>query len=224
MSHVAGWFITLEGGEGVGKSTLAGLLADALRELFRSNPKLASRAVVTTREPGGTAAAEAIRKLMLNPPPGVTFAGEVQALLAYSARQSHLDELIRPALVRGDWVVCDRFIDSSWAYQHYAGSAPAHLLRSLDSSVVGETRPDITFLLTAASTTRNMRRSQRAGQSRADSFERLPDEFHDRVCEGFIERAREEPNRFVVLETDRVAASTLARQAASIAIERFLQS
>jgi dTMP kinase len=132
-----GFFITLEGGEGAGKSTHAGLLAERLAGIGRE--------VVVTREPGGSPDAEKIRALLLG--------GEIErwsptaeALLNYAAREDHLKVTIRPALARGATVVCDRFMDSTTAYQGYAGGVDLGLLVSLERAIVGESRPQLTII------------------------------------------------------------------------------
>ncbi|HOZ27530.1 MAG TPA: dTMP kinase, partial [Hyphomonadaceae bacterium] len=135
-----GRFITLEGGEGVGKSTLATAL----------EARLVARGikVVRTREPGGTPGAEAIRRLILNPPAEVTgWEPIAETLLFYAARTDHLDKLIRPALAAGSWVICDRFSDSTRAYQAAAGHVPSEHIETIDRICVGDTTPDITLIL-----------------------------------------------------------------------------
>jgi len=219
-----GCFITLEGGEGVGKSTLCARLAPMLSSLLTDIKTAEASRLVLTREPGGTAASEAIRSLMLHPPEQVRFDSEVQALLAYAARRAHLETLVRPALARGDWVLCDRFHDSSWAYQHYAGSAPSSLLEALDTEVIGITMPDLTFLMTASEDTRLRRRRQRDGDSVKDSFERMDVGFHRRVCDGFEARAAACPNRIVTLDTNTLAPDVLAAMALDIISSRLLRS
>ena len=133
-------FITFEGGEGTGKSTQIKLLADRL--------SAQGRAVVLTREPGGTKQAEALRSLLVS---GDTdrWSAESEALLNYAARDSHLHQVIRPALAAGSTVLCDRFMDSTRAYQGYAGACTFHLLDELERSIVGDTRPTLTFAFKA---------------------------------------------------------------------------
>ena len=142
MSQTArGRFITLEGGEGTGKSTLQAALRD----------RLAGQGVdvVLTREPGGTPRAEAIRALVLTPPGGKAFSPLAEALLMNAARSDHLDELIRPALSAGRWVICDRFSDSTRVYQGVSGEVSPEALQSLVAHVVDPTRPDLTLILDA---------------------------------------------------------------------------
>lgn len=133
-----GRFIAFEGGEGAGKSTQAGLLAEALRKRGQS--------VVVTREPGGTPGAEAIRALLLNPP-GEGWQPQAEALLFAAARADHVAHLIRPALARGEWVICDRFVDSSRAYQGGAGGLGDEAITALHAFGSGGLRPDRVILL-----------------------------------------------------------------------------
>jgi dTMP kinase len=132
-----GRFITFEGGEGVGKSTQVRRLADRLRGRGE---------VVVTREPGGSPGAEAIRGLLVKGPVE-RWSPISETLLMYAARRDHIERVIAPALARGAWVICDRFYDSSRAYQGAAGGAPASLLRALEADVVGDLIPDLTLIL-----------------------------------------------------------------------------
>ena len=139
MSRLArrGLFITLEGGEGSGKSTHAGLLAERLAGIGRD--------VVVTREPGGAPDAETIRGLLLGGAPE-RWSPMAEALLNYAARENHLNATIRPALERGAVVLCDRFMDSTTAYQGYAGDVDLKLLQVLERAIVGSERPDLTIV------------------------------------------------------------------------------
>ncbi|HEY5411114.1 MAG TPA: dTMP kinase, partial [Caulobacteraceae bacterium] len=133
-----GRFITLEGGEGTGKSTQARRLAERLRQ--------AGLDVVPTREPGGSEGAEALRKLLLEGGSD-RWSAVSEALLMYAARRDHLEKLILPALARGAWVISDRFFDSARAYQGSGGGAPESLIAALEREVVGDDRPDLTLML-----------------------------------------------------------------------------
>lgn len=135
-----GRFIALEGGEGAGKSTQARLLAEALRAR--------GLGVVVTREPGGTPGSEAIRALLLDPP-AKGWGAQAEALLFAAARSDHVEQLIRPALNRGDWVVCDRFVDSSRAYQGGAGGLGDEAILALHQFGSDGLRPDLVVLLEA---------------------------------------------------------------------------
>ncbi len=133
-----GKFITFEGGEGSGKSTQSALLAKRLGEQGLE--------VVLTREPGGTPFAELVRELVLNPNVP-THSALSEALLFYAARSDHLENVIRPALARGQWVLCDRFSDSTRVYQSLAGGLDAESFAALDGIVVGKDRPDLTLIM-----------------------------------------------------------------------------
>lgn len=203
-----GRFITLEGGEGTGKSTLIAGLQQAL----------SARDVdlVTTREPGGTVLAEAVRNLALNPPEDEAWSPLAHALLMNTAREDHLKRLIRPALARGAWVICDRFADSTRAYQSIDGVSLEQLL-AIEAIVVGETRPDLTLILDAAPEALAERRRQR---NVSDVFEQKELAFHEQVRSAFLNIARIEPERCVVLDALQSPEDVL--QAALDAIEQRL--
>jgi dTMP kinase len=192
-----GAFITFEGGEGSGKSTQTALLADRLR--------LRSLDVVVTREPGGSPYAEQIRDVLLAPKatqPGAL----TDTLLFNAARADHLDVTIRPALAAGHWVICDRFADSTRAYQGAASGLDATTLATLQSLVVGPTTPDLTLLIDLDPAVGLTRASQRRSVAAsgtplvADSFEGRDMQFHQRLRQGFLDIARAEPQRVVVLD------------------------
>ena len=186
-----GRFISFEGGEGAGKSTQARRLADRLRAIGLE--------VVATREPGGSPGGEAIRDLLVNGPPE-RWSAITETLLMYAARRDHLERVITPALERGAWVVCDRFFDSTRAYQGAGGGAPAELIAALEAAVVGEIKPDLTLILdmpVAAGLARAAGRGQ--GEAR---FESKGLEFHERLRAAFLAVARGEPERCVVLAAD----------------------
>lgn len=183
-----GRFITFEGGEGAGKSTQIARLAAAL--------EARGSAVIQTREPGGSPAAEQVRALLLHGTQQWTAMSE--ALLHFAARGEHLRETIRPALERGDWVLCDRFSDSTMAYQGYGHGLDRDVIARLDDWVVGETRPDLTVILDVPPELGLARAGQR-GQG-ADRYEQLKGSFHARVREGFLEIARATPRRCVVID------------------------
>ena len=187
---MTGLFITFEGGEGGGKSTQIKLLADHLTSLGRK--------VVLTREPGGTAMAESIRGLLVNGEPG-SLSSIAEALLNSAARDSHLLEVIRPALARGDVVLCDRFMDSTRVYQGIAGECPMALVDELQTQVVGETIPDLTFVFDLDPAV-GLQRAKRRGEGGEDRYERKGMAFHERVRDGFLVVARDEPTRCVVID------------------------
>lgn len=193
-----GVFITFEGGEGAGKSTQILRLATHLRART-------GREVVTTREPGGTPKAEAIREAVLAgaAKPHGAFA---EALMFSAARIDHLDRLIRPALAQGAVVLCDRFSDSTRAYQGAAGGVGESVLRALERVVVGETRPHLTLILDLPPETGLARARKRAagsaasGEGEADRFEAEALGFHERLRTAFRAIAEAEPGRCAVID------------------------
>jgi dTMP kinase len=189
----SGFFITLEGGEGSGKSTHAKLLADRLVS--------AGRDVVVTREPGGAPEAEAIRGLLLGGEPE-RWSPLAETLLNFAARDNHLAMTIRPALARGAVVICDRFMDSTTAYQGHAGGVDLAFIKSLERAVVGETRPELTIVFDVDPEL-GLERARQRDPGHADRFERMGLEFHQRLRAGFLEIARAEPGRCVVVDASR---------------------
>lgn len=185
-----GRFITLEGGEGVGKSTLAKAL----------KARLGARGhdVALTREPGGTPGAEALRSMLLAPPQGVAWTWLAEALLFNAARVDHLERLIRPALEKGTWVVCDRFADSTRAYQSASNAAAGEAIESLDRLCVGATQPDLTLVLDLAPEAGRSRLKARG--SAGDAIEDRDAAYHARARAAFLEIARREPARCAVLD------------------------
>ena len=195
-----GRFITLEGGEGAGKSTQARLLAERLR--------LEGVDCVVTREPGGSSGAEALRGVLLSgaaAPLGPT----AEALLFSAARIDHLDATIRPALARGAFVICDRFSDSTRAYQGTLGNVDPRLIKALEDVTVGESRPDLTLMLDLPAETGLARATARRADQGADRFEGENLSFHQGLRSAFLNIAASEPDRCVVIDAaqgaDRVA-------------------
>ena len=184
-----GKFITLEGGEGAGKSTQQNRLVARLTELGLH--------VVATREPGGSEGAEAIRELLVNGPPD-KWSATTEVLLMNAARRDHLERRIRPALERGAWVVCDRFADSTRAYQGAGGDADPALIDLVERQVVGDTRPDLTIILDLP-VEEGLRRAAGRGGGEA-RFEAKGIEFHQRLRQGFLDIAAAEPDRCVVVD------------------------
>ena len=184
-----GKFITLEGGEGAGKSTQQNRLVARLTELGLH--------VVATREPGGSEGAEAIRELLVNGPPD-KWSATTEVLLMNAARRDHLERRIRPALERGAWVVCDRFADSTRAYQGAGGDAEPTLIEGVERQVVGDTRPDLTIILDLP-VEDGLRRAAGRGGGEA-RFEAKGVEFHQRLRQGFLDIATAEPDRCVVVD------------------------
>lgn len=198
-----GRFITLEGGEGAGKSTQARRLAQAL----------AARGVdcLLTREPGGSPGAEEIRALLVNGEPG-RWSAATEALLLTAARRDHLERTVRPALATGRWVVCDRFSDSTLAYQGYGAGLPLDDLRTLFRLALGDFKPDLTLVFDLPVDVGLARAGARAGGE--DRFERMGRDFHQRLRDGFLAIAAAEPERCAVIDAgadvDAVAADVLA--------------
>ncbi len=209
MSTARGRFITLEGGEGTGKSTQAARLAAAL--------ETDGRRVVVSREPGGSAGAEAVRHVILSGA-AKPFGTAAEALLFAAARADHVDRLIRPSLAAGLWVVCDRFIDSTQVYQGVLGDVDPVLLAGLEQVAVGETRPDLTLILDVPPEVGLARAAARGAV--ADRFEREGLAFHTRVREAFLALAAADPARCVVVDALGTPDEVAARIAAVVA-QRF---
>lgn len=185
MTNKNACFITLEGGEGAGKTT----------QIVRLKARLeaAGKKVVTTREPGGSAGAEAIRKLLVE---GDTHRWDsmTEALLLFAARRDHVEKVILPAIRKGEWVISDRFYDSSVAYQGYGQGLPLATLNSLRKLSIGDLKPDITFILDLPVD---------VGLKRAaveQRYERMGIPFHEKLRAGFLEIAKAEPARVKVID------------------------
>ena len=185
-----GKFIAFEGGEGMGKSTQARLLCDALEQRGIE--------VELTREPGGTPGAEAIRELLLHPP-GEGWGAQAEALLFAAARADHVARLIRPAVEAGRWVVCDRFLDSSRAYQGSAGELGDEQVRTLHEIGSGGLLPDLTIVIGADSDEVSSRLRARDGDT-SDAIGGRDETYHRSVNEAFERFAEEEPARFARID------------------------
>jgi dTMP kinase len=190
-------FITFEGGEGSGKSTQIKLLAERLQSL--------GKAVVATREPGGTPDGEAIRNLLVTGEAG-RWSAEAETLLNFAARDNHLNKIIRPALLEGKIVVCDRFMDSTRAYQGYAGACTFHLIDELERSIVGTTKPDFTFIFDLDPVL-GLERATKQGKGKEDRFERMGLAFHQRLRAGFLEIAAQNKQRCRVIDAAQSIAN-----------------
>lgn len=187
-----GTFITFEGGEGTGKSTQCQLLADYLRQH--------NKQVIITREPGGTDGAELIRALLVSGDIN-RWSGVTEALLLNAARVDHWEKVIAPALEKGAWVICDRFADSTLAYQGYGHGLDLKFLQSLHQSVLPDVQPDVTFMFDL---------NPEIGISRALSrhtsevrFEKMKLDFHSRLRTGYLEIAKNNPKRCHVIDADQ---------------------
>ena len=209
----AGRFITVEGGEGAGKSTHIRLLAAWLDERGIET--------VTTREPGGTPGAEAIRALIVTGAPD-RWDAMTEALLVAAARRDHAGKVIRPALARGAWVLCDRFADSTLAYQGYAGGLPLDGLAALTRFAAGDLTPDLTIVLDLPAEAGLARAGRRmaAGPETETRFEGRDLRFHEAVRDGFLDIARKEPARCVVVDA-AVPVDDVARRIAAAVGERL---
>ncbi|MGI3777644.1 MAG: dTMP kinase [Janthinobacterium lividum] len=202
MAAPRGWFVTLEGGEGVGKSTQALRLERALRA--------AGHDVVRTREPGGSPGAEVLREMLLSG--RVDWAPLAEVMLHFAARAEHVARVIRPALEAGRVVVCDRFTDSTLAYQGYGQGADLATIRAL-GGMLGVV-PDRTVVLHASAQTQRARLASRqaaAGGGEPDRYERLGAAFHARVAEGFHAIAEAEPGRCALVSAEGGADEVEAR-------------
>ena len=186
-----GRFITFEGGEGTGKSTQVARLVERLRARDLE--------VVQTREPGGSQGAEEIRNLALNGDAG-RWSPMTETLLMYAARSDHLERTVRPALEAGRWVVCDRFADSSRAYQGVGGGTAATFIETLDAAVVGQTQPDLTLIFDLPV---EVGLERAFGRGLIETrFESKGLEFHERLRRGFLDIAVAHPDRCVVIDAD----------------------
>ena len=192
MSPRVGRFITLEGIDGAGKSTHVRWIAGRL--------EAAGHAIVATREPGGTPLGEALRSLILREP----MTHDSEALLMFATRREHLDRVIRPALARGEWVLCDRFTDATYAYQGGGHGVDLERIRELEQWIHGDCQPDLTLLFDVPTGVSRARldRAQEEGRT-LDKFEREANAFFERVRAAYFERARDYPRRFRVIDSTR---------------------
>jgi dTMP kinase len=193
-----GRFITFEGGEGAGKTTQI--------ERLKRRLEAAGIEAVATREPGGSPKAERIRKSVLSGA-AKQFGPLAEAVMFSAARNDHLEHTIRPALARGAFVLCDRFADSTRAYQGVLGAVEPRLIRRLEEAVVGETRPDLTLILDVpvpVGLSRALARRQSSGEE-ADRFEREDADFHHNLRQAFLAIAGAEPDRCTIVDASRDA-------------------
>ncbi len=206
-----GLFVTLEGGEGVGKSTLAANL--------KARAGTAGFTVYLTREPGGTPAAEHIRDVVLRVPDTDPLSPASQALLMNAARADHFEKVITPALQRGELVICDRFADSTRVYQGVGGGMSSEDISALERISFDSKHPALTLILDAAPATLLERRQSRDGATAPDAFEARDLAFHERVRTGFLDIAEQEPNRCIVLDA-LMPAESLADAAWQLILDR----
>ena len=192
MPRERGRFITLEGIDGAGKSTHAAWVAEHIRTC--------GRGVVATREPGGTALGETLRGLLLNE----TMTRDTEALLMFAARGEHLDLVIRPALERGAWVVCDRFTDATYAYQGGGHGMPMERILALELWTHADCQPDLTLLFDVPAVVSRSRLDSAESAGRAlDKFEREEASFFTRVRNAYLERAKALPQRIRLIDSTR---------------------
>ena len=201
---MTGRFITLEGGEGTGKSTQIKRLADALQAKGIK--------VLATREPGGSPGAEQIRKLMVEGEPG-RWDAITETLLVYAARADHVARTIGPALMAGTWVISDRFNDSTFAYQGVGRGVPRETIRRIDSAVLDDFAPDLTLVLDLDVKLGLERAMARASASVENRFEKFGADFHEKLRQAFLDIARRSPDRCRVIDAggseDAVAEAIL---------------
>lgn len=190
-----GKFITLEGGEGAGKSTALAFIAQEIRNH--------SIDLVLTREPGGTPLGEKVRELLLDYKNDL-MCDDTELLLMFAARAQHLAQLIEPALQAGQWVLCDRFTDATYAYQGGGRGIDEQRIAQLEQWVQGDRRPDLTLLLDVPVEVGMQRISTREEtQGQKDRFERERSEFFDKVRQTYLDRARQYPGQFRVIDASQ---------------------
>ena len=193
-----GKFITLEGGEGVGKSTQISCLGSFLTEHGYE--------VVTTREPGGSPGAEMIRQLLLQGAP-TRWEPLTEYLLLSAARRDHIEKVIKPSLEQGKWVICDRFFDSSLAYQGAGGGVKEDILRQIYDWIAPHFEPDITFIFNLPFET-GLQRAKTRSLGLEDRFEQMPFEFHRRVQAKFREISEKNPHRCCLIDAHHTPEDT----------------
>lgn len=206
-----GTFITFEGGEGAGKSTQITQLADMLRK--------EGRTVIVTREPGGSPGAEAIRHVLLSGA-AEPFGPAMEAILFAAARSDHVEQVIRPAVERGEVVLCDRFMDSSRVYQGVTGNLPRDFMESLEAVTVNALLPDLTIILDVDPEEGLRRATARRGDETADRYEKETLEVHRRRRKAFLDIAKAEPDRCVVIDATQ-SPKKVTKQIASIVTDRI---
>ncbi|MBR1127656.1 dTMP kinase [Bradyrhizobium iriomotense] len=207
-----GRFVTFEGGEGTGKSTQIKKLADRL--------KAARMRILVTREPGGSPGAEIMRHLVLSGM-GKLLGPEAETLLFAAARDDHVRTVIQPALNQGAWVLCDRFADSTRAYQGSLGSVPIGLINAMQRVTIGDLKPDLTIILDLPVEIGLQRAAVRRGTGTPDRFESEQLSFHQGLREAYRKIAAEEPKRCVLIDANS-DPDTVAGRVWSAVRERLL--
>lgn len=203
-----GKFITVEGGEGVGKSSNIAFISELLRQHGKE--------VILTREPGGTPLAERIRHILLDKNE-TKMCSDTELLLMFAARAQHMHEVIQPAIAQGHWVLCDRFTDATYAYQGGGRGIATSRIAQLENWVQGTLRPDLTILLDVSVETGMQRANHR---SEPDRFEQEQSAFFERVRSCYRQRAQAEPQRFIVI--DASPALDVVQQNIATALQKYL--
>jgi dTMP kinase len=206
-------FITFEGGEGSGKSTQIKRLADKLRAC--------EVRTLVTREPGGSPGAEIVRHLVLSGV-GKVLGASGEALLFAAARDDHVHNVIAPALKRGEWVLCDRFTDSTRVYQGKLGAADINLIRALERVTIGELAPDLTIILDVPAEEGLARAAKRRGTDAPDRFEAEDIDFHRRLRDAYRQVAADEPDRCVLIDAT-MDVGAVAERVWSVVGSRFIE-
>jgi dTMP kinase len=206
MTPRTGRFITLEGIDGAGKSTHVAWLGERIAAL--------GHRVVATREPGGTPLGEKLRALLLHDP----MTHDSETLLMFAARREHLEQVIRPALARGEWVLCDRFTDATYAYQGGGNGVPLACIRALEDWIHGDCQPDLTLLFDVdpATSRSRLEKARREGRE-LDRFEREAGPYFERVRAAYLERAAAEPRRFRRIDGTQPLAAVRVELASHLA-------
>jgi len=202
QGHVIGRFITFEGGEGSGKSTQIQMLADHL--------KAEGIETLVTREPGGSPGAEIVRHLLLSGV-GKLLGADAETLLFAAARDDHVHQIIKPALEKGIWVLCDRFTDSTAAYQGAAGKVDPAFIRALTHVTIGRLEPDLTFILDVPVAVGLQRAIKRRGRAAADRFEGESLSFHESLRDAYRRIATDNPVRCAVIDANHEPAKVAER-------------
>ena len=204
-----GKFISFEGGEGGGKSTQSRLLADALEQQGFT--------CIRTREPGGTEGAEAIRELLVT---GKTNRWDpmTELLLHFAARRDHVEKVVKPALKAGKWVICDRFMDSTFAYQGYGHGSGAGFVEMMHHLVIGNLMPDVTIILDIAPGEGIGRTHKRNGNE--NRYEQMASQFHEHVRLGFLSAAAKYPERCALIDATQ-SIEAIQREIAGVVKERL---
>lgn len=207
---IKGKFITIEGSEGAGKSTAINFVRDFLAPQFQT---------LTTREPGGTQIAEAIREVLLHPTSKESILPETELLLMFAARAQHLYHCIGPQLEEGKWVICDRFVDASYAYQGGGRNLKHEWIALLDKMIVNDMQPDLTLLLDIPVQLGFERAAKRGGSK--DRIESEKIDFFERVRETYLERAAHDPKRIKII--DASGPLEVVQQQISCTLNQFLR-